>query len=86
MELSRAVDNKRESSCPLVDIQLIEAYLVTHRNKRMIKAFEAIARVEGDGMRGVTWVRVKEFASGGIGDRGKASDNCRCESSQSEPA
>jgi 4-oxalocrotonate tautomerase len=58
---------------PLVDIQLIEG-VFDHRQKQTMirKITDAMVEIEGEAMRGVTWVRVHEVASGhwGIGGKG----------------
>jgi len=58
---------------PLVDIQLIEGVFDQSQKQEMIsKVTEAMVEVEGEALRGVTWVRVHEVASGewGIGGKG----------------
>jgi len=58
---------------PLVDIQLIEGVFDTNQKQAMIKKItDAMVEIEGEAMRGVTWVRVHEVASGnwGIGGKG----------------
>lgn len=55
---------------PLVDIEVIEGVFDQSQKAKMIeKVTEAMIEVEGEAMRGVTWVRVKEVRSGqwGIG-------------------
>ncbi|KAA9005666.1 tautomerase family protein [Histidinibacterium aquaticum] len=50
---------------PLVDIELIEGAFDDEEKQRMIREVtEAIVAVEGEALRGVTWVRVREVASG----------------------
>jgi len=50
---------------PLVDIQLIKGVFTPEQKKTMItKVTDAIVSVEGETMRGVTWVRVQEIESG----------------------
>ncbi len=50
---------------PMVDIQLIEGVFTPAQKKEMIeKVTETMVSIEGEPMRGVTWVRVQEFASG----------------------
>ena len=50
---------------PRVDIQLIEGVFDKQQKQAMIsKVTEAMVAVEGEAMRGVTWVRVHEVASG----------------------
>jgi 4-oxalocrotonate tautomerase len=58
---------------PLVDIQLIEGVFDHGQKQQMIrKVTEAMVEVEGEAMRGVTWVRVQEVASGEWAIGGKA--------------
>jgi 4-oxalocrotonate tautomerase len=50
---------------PLVDIQLIKGVFNDSQKKAMIeKVTEAMLGIEGEAMRGVTWVRVLEVGSG----------------------
>jgi 4-oxalocrotonate tautomerase len=58
---------------PLVDIELIEGVFDQSQKQEMIsKVTDAMVKIEGEAMRGVTWVRVHEVASGnwGIGGKG----------------
>jgi 4-oxalocrotonate tautomerase len=58
---------------PLVDIELIEGVFDKAQKQEMIrKVTDAMVAIEGEAMRGVTWVRVHEVASGewGIGGKG----------------
>ncbi len=58
---------------PLVDIQVIEGVFDANQKKAMIRdVTEAMVAIEGEAMRGVTWVRVQEYASGEWGIGGKA--------------
>jgi 4-oxalocrotonate tautomerase len=57
---------------PLVDIQLIKGVFTPDQKKRMIeKVTDAMVAIEGEPMRGVTWVRVQEIESGEWGIGGK---------------
>ena len=50
---------------PLVDIQLIKGVFDETQKRTMIeRVTDAMVSVEGEVMRGVTWVRVQEIASG----------------------
>ena len=50
---------------PLVDIQLIKGVFTSEQKTTMIsKVTDAMAAVEGEAMRPVTWVRVQEIESG----------------------
>ena len=58
---------------PLVDVQLIEGVFDSRQKQAMIsKITDAMLEIEGEAMRGVTWVRVHEVPSGqwGIGGKG----------------
>jgi len=58
---------------PLVDIQLIEGVFDQSQKQEMIrKVTDAMVSVEGEAMRGVTWVRIQEVASGQWAIGGKA--------------
>ena len=58
---------------PIVDIHLIEGVFDKNQKQEMIrKVTDAMVEIEGEAMRGVTWVRLYEVASGewGIGGKG----------------
>jgi 4-oxalocrotonate tautomerase len=58
---------------PLVDIQLIEGVFTPEQKRRMIEnVTDAMVAIEGEAMRGVTWVRIQELRSGEWGIGGKA--------------
>lgn len=62
---------------PLVDIQLIKGVFDDSQKKEMIeKVTDTMVAIEGEAMRGVTWVRVQEVASGewGIGGQAMTAD------------
>ncbi|WP_322866377.1 4-oxalocrotonate tautomerase family protein [Aquicoccus sp. G2-2] len=49
---------------PLVDIELIEGVFDDAQKAKMIeKVTDAMVEIEGENMRQVTWVRVKEIQS-----------------------
>ena len=57
---------------PLVDIQVIEGVFDKSQKQQMIRTVtDAMVAIEGEAMRGVTWVRVHEVASGEWGIGGK---------------
>ena len=65
---------------PIVDIQLIEDVFTPEQKKQMIeKVTDTMVEIEGEAMRGVTWVRVQEYASGewGIGGRAMTADDVK---------
>lgn len=50
---------------PLVTIDVIKNVFTPDQKSELIaKVTEAMVAVEGEGMRPVTWVRIKEFESG----------------------
>ena len=50
---------------PLINIELIEGVFNAEQKSRMIREVtETIVGIEGEAMRGVTWVRVIELKSG----------------------
>jgi 4-oxalocrotonate tautomerase len=50
---------------PLVDIQIIRNVFTPEQKGRLIeKVTEAMVSVEGEVMRGVTWVRIHEIEEG----------------------
>jgi 4-oxalocrotonate tautomerase len=58
---------------PLVTIDVIKDVFTPQQKKQLIaKVTEAMIEVEGETMRGVTWVRVQEFEGGDWAIGGKA--------------
>ena len=50
---------------PLVNIELIKGVFTPSQKRELIeKVTEAMVSVEGEKMRGVTWVRIQEFEQG----------------------
>lgn len=65
---------------PIVDIQLIDGVFTPEQKKQMIeKVTDTMVGIEGEAMRGVTWVRVQEYASGewGIGGRAMTAEDVK---------
>lgn len=65
---------------PMVDIQLIQGVFTPEQKKEMIeKVTQTMVDIEGEAMRGVTWVRVQEYASGewGIGGRALSTEDVK---------
>ncbi len=57
---------------PIVDIHLIEGVFDTEQKQEIIrKVTDAMVDIEGEAMRGVTWVRLYEVKSGEWGMGGK---------------
>ena len=68
-----ATQKLKENDMPLVDIQLIEGVFDADQKREMIEAVtDTMVGIEGEAMRGLTWVRVHEIASGEWGIGGKA--------------
>jgi 4-oxalocrotonate tautomerase len=58
---------------PLVTIDLIKDVFTPAQKQQLIaKVTDAMIAVEGENMRGVTWVRIQEFESGEWAIGGKA--------------
>lgn len=58
---------------PLVNIKVIEGVFTKDQKKEMIeKVTNAMVAVEGEAMRGVTWVVIDEVKSGDWGIGGKS--------------
>ena len=65
---------------PVVDIQLIQGVFTPEQKKEMIEQVtETLVNIEGEPMRGVTFVRVQEYAQGewGIGGRVLSADDVK---------
>jgi 4-oxalocrotonate tautomerase len=61
---------RKESDMPLIEVHLIENVFNPEQKRQMInKLTDAMVSIEGENMRGVTWVKISEVASGewGIG-------------------
>ena len=58
---------------PFVQVKLIEGVFSDSQKKEMIhKITDAMVSIEGENMRGVTWVVIEEVKSGSWGIGGKA--------------
>jgi 4-oxalocrotonate tautomerase len=65
---------------PLVDIQVLEGVFNAAEKQSMIsKVTEVMVSIEGEAMRGVTWVRVIDVPSGqwGIGGKSLTTDDVK---------
>lgn len=72
---------------PLVDIQVIAGVFDAAQKKEMIeKVTDAMVAIEGEALRGVTWVRVQEVASGAWGIGGQALTAADVLAMQRQPA
>ena len=57
---------------PLVEVKVIEGVFSEDKKRQIVEGLtEAMVAIEGEGLRGVTWVLVEEVRSGawGIGGR-----------------
>jgi 4-oxalocrotonate tautomerase len=73
---------------PLVDIHLIEGVFNHAQKQEMIRnVTDAMVGIEGEALRGVTWVRVYEVASGewGIGGKAMTADDVKTLRQQNSP-
>jgi 4-oxalocrotonate tautomerase len=62
----------RRSAMPLVEVHLIKDVFNPEQKRQIIERLtDAMVSVEGENMRGITWVKITEVASGewGIGGR-----------------
>ena len=58
---------------PLIEVHLIENAFTPEQKRQVIeKLTDAMVSVEGENMRGVTWVTIEEVESGDWGIGGKA--------------
>ncbi len=58
---------------PMVTIDVIKDVFTPHQKQELIsKVTDAVVAVEGESLRGVTWVRINEFESGDWAIGGKA--------------
>ena len=58
---------------PLIEVHLIEKVFTPEQKHQMIeKLTDAMVSIEGENLRGVTWVKVVEVASGDWGIGGTA--------------
>jgi 4-oxalocrotonate tautomerase len=63
---------EEESTMPLIQVNLIEEVFSAEQKRQIIsKLTDAMVEVEGEAMRGVTWVTIHEVRSGDWGIAGK---------------
>src|SRR6267154_6523502 len=71
-DLARARSAQRSMTMPLIEVHLIEKVLNPGQKRQIIqKLTDAMVSIEGENMRGVTWVKISEVASGEWGIGGK---------------
>lgn len=57
---------------PLIEVHVVENVFSAEQKRQMIERLtDAMVSVEGEAMRGVTWVKISEVASGDWGIGGK---------------
>jgi len=57
---------------PVINVKVIEGVFTKSQKQEMIKKItDAMVSIEGENMRGVTWVFVEEIQSGDFGIGGK---------------
>lgn len=57
--------NRKEASMPLIDIHVIKGVFTPQQKSEMIaKVTDAMVSVEGENLRGVTWVKINEVEGG----------------------
>src|ERR1700730_10110193 len=80
-QVSQSLDGSKRASCalgvkprrtamPLIEVHLIENVFNPEQKRQIIeKLTDAMVSIEGENMRGVTWVKISEVSSGewGIG-------------------
>src|SRR5579863_1252213 len=71
--LARARQAKTRSTImPLIEVHLIDKVFNPEQKRQIIqKLTDAMVSIEGENMRGVTWVKISEVASGDWGIGGK---------------
>ena len=58
---------------PLIEVHLIDKVFSTDQKRQIIeKLTDAMVSIEGENMRGVTWVKISEVASGDWGIGGQS--------------
>jgi 4-oxalocrotonate tautomerase len=65
--------NIKENDMPLIEVHVIENVFNAEQKRQMIsKLTDAMVSIEGENMRGVTWVKISEVASGDWGIGGQS--------------
>jgi len=65
--------SEKEASMPLINVKLVENVFSPEQKQEMIERLtETMVSIEGEAMRGVTWVVVEEVTSGDWGIGGNA--------------
>src|ERR1700679_4245594 len=70
--ISTSHPNQRRSAMPLINVKLIEDVFTSEQKGQIVERLtDAMVSIEGENMRGVTWVVVEEVRSGDWGIGGK---------------
>jgi 4-oxalocrotonate tautomerase len=65
--------NRLEITMPLIQVRVIENVFTPRQKQQMIeKLTDAMVEIEGEAMRGVTWVVIDDIRSGDWGIGGQA--------------
>lgn len=73
IRISRIVSTGQEDDMPFVNVKVIEGVFSPQQKGEIVESLtEAMVSIEGENMRGVTWVVVEEVQSGDWGIGGKA--------------
>jgi 4-oxalocrotonate tautomerase len=65
--------NRLEMTMPLIQVRVIENVFTPRQKQQMIeKLTDAMVEIEGEAMRGVTWVVIDDIHSGDWGIGGQA--------------
>src|ERR1700752_1050309 len=71
--MPRQAITNRGINMPLIEVHVIENVYNADQKRQMIeKLTDAMVSIEGENMRGVTWVKISEVPSGEWGIGGKA--------------
>jgi 4-oxalocrotonate tautomerase len=71
-DLARVRSAQRSMTMPLIEVHLIEKVFSPEQKRQIIqKLTDAMVSIEGENMRGVTWVKISEVTSGEWGIGGK---------------
>src|SRR4051794_24907992 len=77
----------REQTVPFVNVKVIEGVFTSTQKQEMIAAItNTMVAIEGENLRGVTWVVVEEVRSGDWGIGGQGLRTSDVQAMQGEPA
>jgi len=68
----KSLGNSKEKMMPLVNIDVIEGVFTAQQKQDMIRnVTDTMVAIEGENLRGVTWVKINEVKTGDWGIGGK---------------